>query len=83
MVTIIGDGVYINTQTGSNIKVGPNNTFSAHFDMRNGVSVVTGDTAEVFSNTFINTARSGMPGAIDIEPNFSTDHLMPSTCATT
>jgi hypothetical protein len=76
MMNIIGDGVYINTQTGSNIKVGPNNTFSAHFDMRNGVSVVTGDTVEVFSNTFVNTARSGMPGAIDIEPNLPTDHLM-------
>jgi hypothetical protein len=44
--------------------------------MRNGVAVVTGDTLEVFSNTFINTSRSGMPGAIDIEPNLSTDHLM-------
>jgi len=73
---IIGDGVYTNTQAGSNIAIGPNNTFTANYDNRNGVSVVTGDTVEVFSNTFTNVSNSGMPGPIDIEPNNATDHLL-------
>lgn len=72
---LIGDGVYISTQTGSNITVGPSNTFTANYDARNGVSVISGDTVEVFNNTFTTITRSGMPGPIDIEPNFSTDHL--------
>ena len=76
MVNIIGDGVYVNTQTSGPVTVGPNNTFTANCDARNGVSVVTGDTIEVYSNTFTTISRNGMPGAIDIEPNFSTEHLM-------
>ena len=75
MVNIIGDGVYINTQTVGNIIVGPNNTFSANIDARNGVSIITGDTVEVFSNTFTTISRDAMPGAIDIEPNDDADHL--------
>lgn len=75
MVNLIGDGVYVNTQTHGNIKVGPSNTFTANYDARNGVAVVTGDTVEVFSNTFTTVTKSAMPGPIDIEPNDDTDHL--------
>ncbi|MET9730500.1 hypothetical protein ABZZ79_07510 [Streptomyces sp. NPDC006458] len=74
-VNIIGDGVYVNVGTSSNTKIGPGNSFTAGHDNRNGVSIVTGNTVEVFRNTFTHCSRSGMPGPIDIEPNSADEHL--------
>lgn len=76
MTDIIGDGVYVNIgASANNVTIGPNNTFSSDYANRNGVSLITGTDLEVYQNTFINCSRSGMPGPIDIEPNFSTEHL--------
>ncbi|MER7577542.1 right-handed parallel beta-helix repeat-containing protein [Streptomyces sp. NPDC126514] len=74
-INIIGDGVYVNVGTSRNTTVGPGNTFTARHDNRNGISIVTADTIEVFRNTFTHCTRSGMPGPIDIEPNSSREHL--------
>ncbi|MFI9766631.1 right-handed parallel beta-helix repeat-containing protein [Streptomyces sp. NPDC052415] len=72
---IIGDGVYVNVGASPNTIVGPGNTFTARHDNRNGISIVTADTIEVFGNTFTHCTRSDMPGPIDIEPNSSREHL--------
>jgi hypothetical protein len=75
MTNIIGDGVHVYTQTSAGTRIGPNNTFSADHDNRQGVSVVSGTDVKVFGNTFANCTRTGMPAPIDIEPNVSTDVL--------
>ncbi|GHE52736.1 hypothetical protein GCM10017771_75030 [Streptomyces capitiformicae] len=75
MTNIIGDGVLVYTQTSAGTRIGPNNTFSADYDNRQGVSVISGTDVKVFGNTFTNCTRTGMPAPIDIEPNVSTDVL--------
>lgn len=75
MVNLIGDGVYVNTQTHGPITVGPNNIISANYDARNGVSVTSGDTVEIFGNTFSTITKSTFPGHVDIEANSTSDHL--------
>lgn len=72
MDNIIGDGVYIRTQTGSNILV-HGNTFTANNDNRNGVSVTAGTNVKIYQNIFNYMTRGDMPGSVDIEPNFDTD----------
>lgn len=72
MSNIIGDGVYVRTQTGSNILV-HDNTFTANNDNRNGVSVTAGTNVKIYGNTFTQMTRGDMPGSVDIEPNFNTD----------
>ncbi|WLW50645.1 right-handed parallel beta-helix repeat-containing protein [Streptomyces sp. YU58] len=73
---IIGDGVYVNVGSGGNnghtIEV-RDCTFTAANNNRNGVSITSGTNVHVHHNTFTNMARADMPGAIDVEPNFSSD----------
>lgn len=75
MTNIIGDGVYVNVSASTGTRIGPNNTYNGNHFNRNGVSVVTGTDVDVFDSTFTNCSRSGMPGAIDIEPNSSSETL--------
>lgn len=75
---IIGDGVYLNVaqsgQSGANWLV-DNCTFLGNHENRNGVSIISGTNMRVQGCYFSKMTRTGMPGAIDIEPNSSTDTI--------
>lgn len=51
------------TITGNRIQGGD------HHNNRNGISVINGKNVLIEGNTILNTTKSDMPGAIDVEPN--------------
>lgn len=70
-----GDGIYLGS---SNTGVERHNTNiiidkcffdGINKDNRNGISVIDCDGLIISNSTFVNTTRSNMPGAIDVEPN--------------
>ncbi len=42
-----------------------------HHNNRNGISVINGENVLILGNRILNTTKSTMPGAIDVEPNNS------------
>lgn len=70
-----GDGIYLGS---SNTGVERHNTNiiidkcffdGVNKDNRNAISVIDCDGLIISNSTFVNTTRSNMPGAIDVEPN--------------
>lgn len=71
-----GDGIYIGssnsaaTERHNQSVIIRNNVFDGvNNDNRNGISVIDGSGVVIEGNYFKNTTKSGMPGAIDIEPD--------------
>lgn len=55
----------------SNIIIEGNYIDGGNHNNRNGISIISGYNVKIINNTFIETSRKGMPGAIDIEANNS------------
>lgn len=78
-----GDGLYIGSgdvggseRHNFNVTV-TNNIFDGlNNDNRQGVSIIDCDGLTVDNNTFRNTTRFNMPGAIDIEPDVAAFHVI-------
>jgi hypothetical protein len=71
-----GDAIYIGSSNvpkaeRHNINVVIKNSYfdGVNNDNRNGISVIDGSQISIDHNTFINSSKPTMPGAIDIEPN--------------
>lgn len=70
-----GDGLYLGTGTSGNLAHNTNVTVrNSVFDgvnqtNRNGVSIIDGSNIVIENNNFLNTTKSTMPGAVDIEPD--------------
>ena len=74
---IIGDGIYVvsdGTTTPSNIDI-DGNTFVGANTNRNGVTVITALDSRIRGNYLYKMGRDDMPGAIDLEPNATTDDI--------
>ena len=78
-----GDGIYIGSgDTGAeerhNINVTVRDCYinGVNNDNRNGVSIVDGSGINIDNNYFVNTTRSNMPGAIDVEPDSNVYHII-------
>lgn len=78
-----GDGVYVGSgDTGGQERHNRNVTIRSCFfdgvnnDNRNAISVIDGDDVLIADSYFIRCTRSNMPGAIDIEPNANTFHVV-------
>lgn len=69
---LIGDGVYIGAGNPSSVTVS-NSTFTGDHKNRNGVSIISGRTVSITNNSFTKMARTDMPGAVDVEPNSSSN----------
>ena len=78
-----GDAIYIGAGiSGSNKNIHNNNILiknntinGVNSDNRNGISVVHGSAITIEGNTIVDTSRSDMPGAIDIEPDQPFHHV--------
>lgn len=75
-----GDGLYIadvlnNGRQNININVNHCIFDGVNNANRGGISIITAKTVKIKDNIFINLTSSGMPGAIDIEPD-----AIPLTC---
>lgn len=70
---LISDGVYVGGGA-SGVDIG-HNTFSGDHTNRNGVSIVSAGDVDVHDNVFNSMTRPDMPGAVDLEPNFSSESL--------
>lgn len=83
---LIGDGIYVSHVAGatapytgsSDIDI-HDNTFTGANANRNGVSLICGKRLRVHGNGFYRMARTGMPGAIDLEPNNADEFLVEVT----
>ena len=74
-----GDGIYIGSSNvphterhNQRIKISECLFDGINNDNRNAISIIDGNEIIVDKNTFINSTRADMPGAIDIEPNRDT-----------
>lgn len=79
----LGDGIYIGSgnvggQERHNINVTIRDCFidGLNKDNRNGISVIDGNGVTIENNYITRTSRSNMPGAIDVEPDASTFHIV-------
>lgn len=79
---LIGDGIYISHLdsavapfTGSSHVIITNCFFVGTSVNRNGISMICCDDVIITSNVFVKMARFDMPGAIDIEPDQSTETI--------
>jgi hypothetical protein len=72
-INLIGDGIYINNSS-TNVTI-DKNRFIGNNTNRNGVSVINASGVDIINNTFYQMARNDMPGAIDLEPNTTTDSI--------
>ena len=73
---LIGDGVYIGSAGVAGIPNNINihdNTFIGANTNRNGVTVTGSTDSRIHHNYFYKMGRDDMPGAIDVEPNLTTD----------
>ncbi len=78
-----GDAIYIGAGiSGSNINIHNNNILIKNniingidCNNRNGISVVHGSNITIEGNIIVQTSRSDMPGAIDIEPDQPFHHV--------
>ena len=71
-----GDAIYLGSgnvasieRHNQRIKITRNTFDGVNQDNRNAISVIDGDDVLIAGNTFRNTTRTDMPGAVDIEPN--------------
>lgn len=70
-----GDGLYLGSSNTAGVERHNRGVrvtdcvFVGSNDERNGVSVIDGDVVRIDGCTFDSVSRSGMPGAVDIEPN--------------
>jgi hypothetical protein len=78
-----GDGIYIGSgdlagQERHNINVTIRDCYidGINKDNRNGISVIDGAGITIENNYITRTSRSNMPGAIDIEPDSNTYHVI-------
>ena len=78
-----GDGVYIGSGTSgdmerhnTNVTIKDNFFDGVNNQNRNGVSFIDVNGALVDNNTFVNTTKAGMPGAIDFEADFNPWHIL-------
>lgn len=78
-----GDGLYLgSSQTAAterhNVNVTVRNSVfdGIHKQNRNAISVIDGDGVTIADNVFVNTTRSDMPGAVDIEPDGHAFHVV-------
>src|SRR5206468_1466642 len=69
---LIGDGIYSDGASSVTID---HNQFSGDHSNRNGISIISGSNVRIYDNTFWSIARPDMPGAIDLEPNLSSQTL--------
>lgn len=53
----------------SNVTINGNYIDGGNHNNRNGISIISGYNVKITNNTFKETSRKGMPGAIDIEAN--------------
>jgi len=78
-----GDGIYIGSgdlagQERHNIDVTVRDCYinGVNNDNRNGISIIDGTAINIDNNYFVNTTRSNMPGAIDVEPDVNVYHII-------
>jgi hypothetical protein len=78
-----GDGIYIGSgdlggQERHNIGVTVRDCYinGVNNDNRNGISIIDGTNVNIDNNYFVNTTRSNMPGAIDVEPDVNVYHII-------
>ena len=78
-----GDGLYLGSSPtaaterhNSNVKVQNCIFDGVNKDNRNGISVIDGTGITIQNNTFRNSTKTGMPGAIDFEPNNNAFHVI-------
>jgi len=74
---IIGDGIYVTTSGGvspSNIDIDGNAFIGANTN-RNGITVISALDSKIRGNYLYKMGRDDMPGAIDLEPNATTDTI--------
>lgn len=69
-----GDGAYLGHLSGTErhneqIRFRGNTFDGVNQDNRNAISIIDGSDVVIEGNHFLNTTRTDMPGAIDIEPN--------------
>lgn len=79
---IIGDGIYLGlygegspTLHNQNVTIIDNTFDGEGTPSRNGVSVIDGNTVRIKDNNIDNITAACMPGAIDIEPNYTTSQI--------
>ena len=78
-----GDGVYIGSGTSgdmerhnTNVTIKDNFFDGVNNQNRNGISFIDVNGALVDNNTFVNTTKAGMPGAIDFEADPNPWHVL-------
>lgn len=78
-----GDGIYIGSGNNAgderhneNVTVRSSVFDGVNNSNRNGISIIDGDGVLIEDNTFRNTTRSNMPGAIDVEPDEHSFHVV-------
>lgn len=74
---LYGDGIYLGLFDNStvlhntNITIKGNTIDGKNKDCRNGISIIDGSGISITSNNIVNTSCPTMPGAIDVEPNYT------------
>ena len=78
-----GDGVYLGSgniggdeRHNENVTIRDSLFDGVNHSNRNGISIIDGNGILIENNRFINTTQPKMPGAIDIEPNDNSFHLI-------
>lgn len=78
-----GDGIYIGSGIAGeqerhnyNVTIQNNVINGVNKDNRNGISVIDCNGLTIQNNYIINSSRNNMPGAIDLEPNNNTYHVL-------
>jgi hypothetical protein len=69
---LIADGIYSNGASSLTID---HNQFYGDHSNRNGISIISGSHVWIYKNMFWSMSRPDMPGAIDLEPNLSSETL--------
>ena len=74
---LYGDGIYLGLFDNStvlhntNVTIKDNTIDGKNKDCRNGISIIDGNGVSITANNIVNTSCPTMPGAIDIEPNYT------------
>ncbi len=74
---LYGDGIYLGLFDNStvlhntNVTIKNNTIDGKNKDCRNGISIIDGSGISITANNIVNTSCPTMPGAIDIEPNYT------------